>query len=87
MATAKGKAIVSTTDPALVEEPTVVIPQSTKPGEFARNVFLTSKKYKHIQQDFLSAILVKPFYTEEEAKKAINKAMGCDMFVQERSNK
>lgn len=50
------------------------------PAVFMTEGIKKSKKFSHIQIDMLTAILTKPFYTEQEAKDAINEAMGVDMF-------
>lgn len=42
---------------------------------YARKALLKSKRFSHIQQDFLAAILCDEFYTIAEAEAAVDKAM------------
>ncbi len=43
--------------------------------KFARDALLKSKRFSHVQQDFLAAILCDEFYTITEAEDAVDKAM------------
>lgn len=43
---------------------------------FSRGALLKSKRFSHIQQDFLKAILTKDYYSIDEAEAAIKKALG-----------
>lgn len=42
---------------------------------YARKALLKSKRFSHVQQDFLAAILCDEFYTITEAEDAVDKAM------------
>lgn len=46
-----------------------------KDKQYARKALLKSKRFSHIQQDFLAAILCDEFYTIAEAEAAVDKAM------------
>lgn len=50
--------------------------ETDKDKVFSREALLKSKRFSHIQQDFLKAILTKDFYTIEEAEKTVKTFMG-----------
>lgn len=43
---------------------------------FSREALLKSKRFSHVQQDFLKAILTKDSYTIAEAEKAVSDFFG-----------
>ncbi len=43
---------------------------------FTREALLKSRRFSHIQKDFLKAILTKDAYTIQEAETAIKKVLG-----------
>ena len=47
--------------------------------KFARDALLKSKRFSHVQQDFLAAILADDFYTIAEAETVVNKAIGTKL--------
>ena len=47
-----------------------------KEKRFTRESLLKSKRFSHVQKDFLKAILTADSYTIAEAEKAIKKALG-----------
>ena len=47
-----------------------------KNKRYTREALIKSKRFSHVQQDFLKAILVKESYTIAEAEKEIKEKLG-----------